>query len=231
MPHPLPPSSYCFPLDSFRFPSTLLCFCLPIPVLGVPSILGFSCRDLFWPGSSGLALRVGLFRATHPLAWLPPLTHSGPMCSPSQFNPLGLLSLALRPSPTWAALHPAAALDVPFSSQFSIPASFLFQIPGDPTFPPVPPTQHGAGAGQTLKVLGISSEEVGKLAGSVWFPWVGGGSSESRQLWQRPWEAGGCDFRKRTAVVMKGYDGVRPVGQNTRIRFFWLSRHVNHLEA
>ena len=144
---PPPPIFLLFSTWFLPLPFNFALFLPPDSVLGVPSILCFSCRDLFWPGSSGLALHVGLFRVTHPLAWFPPLTHSGPMCS-SQFNPLGLLSLALRPSPTWAALHPAAALDVPFSSQFSIPATFLFRTPGDPTFPPFPPTQH-VGWGRT----------------------------------------------------------------------------------
>lgn len=133
---PYPLSSCCLTLDFFCLPSTLLCFCLSIPALGFTSILCFSCHDLLSPGpSSGLALGVGLLCVTHPLAWFPPLTHSGSVCCRSRLSPLGLLALAPGPSPAWAALHPGADLNVPLIPSFPYQPLFSFSWSETPFHP------------------------------------------------------------------------------------------------
>lgn len=107
----------------------------PIPVLRFTLNSCFSCHDLFWPGSS-----LDWPWASGCSVWLIPSLgshlspHSRPMYFCSLFNPVGLLALALRPSPAWTAIRPGADSNVPFfpvfhASHYSVPDSSWSNFP------------------------------------------------------------------------------------------------------
>lgn len=134
-------------------------FLPPVAVLGFTSNSCFSCHDLFWP-SFGLDLGIRLLRVTHPLSWFPPLTSLWAYVLLLSAQPSGASGTCSQAQPCLDSYLPWSWPWCSLSSQFSMPATFLFQTPADPT------SQCVGGEGLTLKVLVISLEEAGKLANS-----------------------------------------------------------------
>lgn len=174
--NPPSPSFCCFTPDSTCSHSALPWYCLRFLSLDSPQTRAspvMTCSDpappLDWPWALGCSVWLISCLGSH----LSP--HSGPMYFCSRFSPLGLLALALRPSPAWTALHPAADPDVPLVPSFPCQPLFCSRL----QLIQLPSVWVGK---DRLKALALSLKEEGKFASSVWFPRVGMSSLENGQL-------------------------------------------------